>query len=327
MRRTPHIPLLLAAALLLAAGCDPHEFPKGRPLDPMRDFSLQVLFDDDLPELHREVVNTKAAAGAPRTRYTVKLYRYQGDFVYGLTPDYSWTFTRSELQALDTTIYLPVEAARYKAVGWVDWVDAEGRPYYDETDPEGIRLVTDYLPGKFARDAFFGTAEVDLTDQYTAGIRVQKTVRMTRPVAQLRFIAPEALTFLSRAGVNTNEMYATLHYTTDLPDGFDVLRDRTGSTRSGVSLSDYPVMDTSGELVFLSDFFFCPDEETSVGVDFRVIDLNGKVLASYSGSLPVRRGHHTTVSFVPPGGGGDDTPGGIGISPGFDDEIEIPIGD
>lgn len=326
MRRTPHITLLLAAALLLAAGCDPHEFPEGRPIDPMRDFSLQVLFDDELPELHREVVNTKATAGAPRTRYTVKLYRYQGDFVYGLTPDYSWTFTRGELQALDTTIFLPVEAARYKAVGWVDWVDDEGRPYYDETDPEDIHTVSDYLPGEFARDAFFGTAEVDLSDQYTAGLPVQSTVWMKRPVAQLRFIAPEALTFLSRAGVGSDEMYATLRYTTDLPDGFDMLRDRTGSTRRGVSLSDYPVMDTSGELVFLSDFFFCPDEETSVGVDFQVIDKDGKVLASYAGSLPVRRGHHTTVSFVPPGGGGGDTPGGIGISPGFDDEIEIPIG-
>lgn len=317
---------LLAAGILLAAACDPHEFPSGRPIDPERDFSLQVFFDDELPLL-REIRQSTKATGAPRTRYTIELYRYEGDVTFGLEPEYTWSFTRPELYQLDTTIFLPVDAVRYKAVGWVDWLDEEGQPYYDFKDPENVRIAEDYAVGEYARDAFFGTVSADFTGYTTAGIPRQYTLRMRRPVAQLRFIAPEALTFLSHTGAQMGEMLATLRYTSPLADGYDLLRDRTTDTRSEVSFSSVPEMDTDGQLVFATDFLFCPDEESSVEVDFRIYSATGEVLASYTGALPVRRGHHTTVSFVPPGGGGTDTPGGIGISPGFDEEIEVPIGD
>ena len=327
MRKRPFHITLLAAGVLLAAACDPHEFPSSRSGDAMRDFSLQVLFDDELPQLQEIRQNTKASA-APRTRYTLELYRYEGDVTYGLTPEYSWSFTRNELYEIDTTIFLPVDAARYKAVGWVDWLDEEGQPYYDFKDPEDIRIAHDYPVGEFARDAFSGAVTADFTGYTTAGIPRQYTLTMRRPVAQLRFQAPEALTFLSRAGVDAGSLLAILRYTSAIPDGYDLLRDRTADTRTDVVLSCAPEMGVGGELMFATDFIFCPDEESSVDVDFRVLASTGEVLASYAGSLPVRRGHHTTVSFVPPGGGGGtDTPGGIGISPGFDEEIEVPIGD
>lgn len=317
--------VLLSACALLAAACDPHEFPESRTGDALRDFSLQVIFEDDLPLLQEIRQNTKATA-APRTRYTVELFRYTGDVTYGLTPVYSWSFTRNELYQLDTTIFLPVDAARYKAVGWVDWLDEEGEPYYSYKDPEDIRLREEYDMGECARDAFAGTTEADFSGYTTAGIPKQYTLKMRRPVAQLRFIAPEALTFLSRSGVGADSMLATLRYTSDLADGYDLLRDRTTAKRSGVAFTAVPEMNEAGELVFTTDFIFCPDEESVVNVDFRVQSITGEVLASYAGSLPILRGHHTTVSFIPPDGR-TDTPGGIGISPGFDDEIEITIGD
>ena len=87
-----------------------------------------------------------------------------------------------------------------------------------------------------------------------------------------------------------------------------------------------PALDPSGELVFCSDFVFAPaGRDGSVSVEFRLTDLDGNPINSFTGELPVRRGWATTVTFGIPDLGGGNKTGGIGISPGFDDEIEIII--
>lgn len=317
MKRYRILTFWLIAAAMLAA-CDPHEFPVSEYGDPLRDFSLRLTFDDELP-VHRQITASTKAGGSPAARYTVMLYRYGSGPAFGLDPDYTYTFTRDWIADLDTTIFLPINPDRYRVAGWVDWGD------YSIADPEKILLARDYAPGENARDAFAFSTNYDVEGYLAAGEPYSKTVILRRPVAQLRFIAPEALTFLAETGIDASAMKATLRYTSDIPDGYNLLADRLVGSRSDVTLTAVPRMDASGELVFLSDFIFSTDEGTSVTVEFTLTGADGKEIAVYAGKIPLRRAHVTTVSFTSPSGGGENKPGGIGIDPGFEGEIEVPI--
>lgn len=314
--------------MLLCAACNPHEFPVSPEGDPGRDFSVRLQFADDMPVLRTVSGDTKAAGGANAWRYSVQLLRYRDDISFNLTPDYAYTFTRSErISALDTTVYLPIDPARYRLVAWVDRLDADGVPGYDISDFEYISVGEGYDLGKGTRDAFRGVKDLDLEGLVTAGEVVQETLKMTRPVARLRFIAPEALTFLSNTGADPADMTAALKYTAALPEGYNLLRDKTMGTFKDASVASIPQMNTDGELEFCTDYVFAADEEGKVSVSFSVTNAKGTVLCTYTGDLPVRRGYTTTVTFTGSGGGGgsSDKSGGIGISPGFDSEIEVPI--
>ena len=320
MRHSFQTAAALLAALLVAA-CDPHEFPVSESGDPGRDFSLTLSFVDELPE-YRHITPTKAGEAA-HMRYTVLFWRYANPSAFGLDADYRISFDRTTIAELDTTIYVPVDPAKYRVAAWVDWVGGDAGPGYDLTDPEQIRLPAVYESGEHARDAFTVLADFDADGLYAAGQTYQKTVVLHRPVAQLRIVAPEALTFLAQTGLDPSQMRATLRYTSPIPDGYNILMGTTFGARRDVTLTGTPRYDTSGELVFLSDYVFLMDD-ASVSVEFVLTDLSGREIIVWSGALPLRGAHATTLSFDTPYGG-DDQPGGIGISPGFDDEIEVPI--
>ena len=59
MRHSTRIWLLLAAGALLAA-CNPHEFPIGDGGDPARDFSVRLVFEEDMEDLAVNGQPTKA---------------------------------------------------------------------------------------------------------------------------------------------------------------------------------------------------------------------------------------------------------------------------
>lgn len=320
MRRLPYIAFVLVAAL--SAACTPHEFPVTEPVAPEQDFSLKILFDESLPD--QQLITPTKSGDAATPRYTILMWRYENDTAFGILPDYTRTFTRSALVELDTTIYLPVTPAKYRMAAWVDWVGGDAGAGYDLSDPEHVMLPSGYTAGEHAREAFTIVTDYDASGLYVAGEAYQKTVTLRRPVAQLRISAPEALTFLAMTGLDPSQMVATLRYPDPIPDAYDILQGRSTGSRTDVVLTGTPHYDTSGELVFVSDFIFFPDAVDTIPVEFTLTDLSGKELIVYSGSIPLRGSHTTTVSFETPYGG-DEKPGGIGISPGFDDEIEITM--
>ena len=327
MYRSARIWFLLAAGALLAS-CNPHEFPTGEG-DPAQDFSVRLVFEEDMESLTVDgQPATKAGRASLGYRYAVQLFRYHGESQFGLTPDYTYEFTRrSNVVALDTTLYLAIDPVKYQVYTWVDRLDEAGEPFYDASDFEDIRIGADYTAGATARDAFVGQTDLDLSGRYVAGDRLQRTLHLVRPVAQLRFVAPEALTFLSyTGGVGSDRMQAELRYKEPVQDGYNLFRDRTLATREGASVTMRPELDASGELVFCSDFVFAPaGQDGTVDVEFRLTDLEGNPISSFSGEVPVRRGWTTTVTFAIPDLGGGNKTSGIGINPGFDDEIEIQL--
>ncbi len=315
---------------MLLGACDPHEFPSSGGGDPGKDFSVRLQFDDALPELRTLSGLTKASGQPARYRYTVELLRYLDDVSLKLTPDYVFSFTRSErISVLDTTVYLPIDPARYRVMVWMDRLDEEGNAGYDISNFEYITMAGSYETGKGFRDAFVGSKVLDLEGLTTAGSVVQESLTMTRPVARIRFYAPEALTFLSQAGVDAASMKVTLRYTSPIGDGYNVLRGKTMTTIDNVTLTATPEMNTDGELEFITDFLFTPPEGMVLDVDLKVTDNREHVLASFVGEVPILHGHETLATGDDGGGGGGGggggQSGGIGINPGFDSEIEVPI--
>lgn len=314
---------VLGVLLLALSACNPHEFPEAGGGVAGRDYPVRLVFNDGMPEL-RTIEATKAgdAAAAPlRARYNVQVFRYTGQVQYGLDPDYSFSFTRSGWEDLDTTIYLPVDPYRYKVAVWTDRIGSDGEPVYEAGDFEHICYAPDFGPGP--RDAFFGTADVDLNSQASD---TPARLELDRSVARIRFILPEALTFLSGRGIDASSITSTLRYTSALPDGFNLfLRSPRAERAAGGSFTATAELDYDGDLVFCTDHLLAGGTERSVGVEFTARDASGATLYSYTGEVPILRGHVTTVSFKR-SGGSDDRPGGIGIDPGFDGEIEIPIG-
>lgn len=312
------IPFLLGGSLLAAlCGCSPHEFPE----EGSGEYSVRLVFDEDLPLLTTIHPGTKAATDAVQTRYTVQLFPYRGEMVFSLVPEYTYSFTRDELEDLETTLTLPMTGARYRVAVWTDWTDGDGMASWDPSAFEKIVLSGDYRTGERQRDAFFGTADAELSRE---GLKEPVTIEMHRPVAQLRFLLPNALTFLTDRGIDANTLRASLAYTSPLNDNFDLLLGQSSGALEGVSMSVVPWIDpSSGALAFCSDFLLVNDAQTSVSVDFSLKDASGEVLFSYQGEVPLLRAHRTDVSF---GYSSDtDQPGGIGINPGFETEIEIKI--
>ena len=311
-------PLLLGGLLLSGlCGCTPHEFPD----EESGPFSVRLVFDEDLPLLTTVRAATKADEAALQTRYTVQLFPYRSEVAFALVPEYTFSFTRDGLEELETSLSLPMTGARYRVAVWTDWTGPEESASYDPTDFGQITLSADYRFGERERDAFFGTADIELSRE---GLKEPVTILMHRPVAQLRFIAPEALTFLYVYETSLSSLRASLRYTSPLDDSFDLLLGQSSGSRENISLNVTPWIDSySGDLVFCTDFVLVNDVQTSVSVDFSITDAAGAVLLGYQGEVPLLRAHRTDVII---GYSSDvDSSGGIGIDPGFSSEIEIQI--
>ncbi|MBP5337098.1 MAG: hypothetical protein J6Y63_06290 [Bacteroidales bacterium] len=283
------LPLLLLAAASLGACV--HEFPESPNGDPMRDFSLQLQFSDDLPV--RLAPATKADGAAPR--YTVQLYRYRSENEWEAEPAYTYSFTRRTFNNLDTTLYLPIRVDRYRVFGWVDW--SGETDYFDLSNPARISLASGYPAGEHARDAFAFTTDYDVRGKIVAGDGYNVTIRVARPVGQLRFTVPDGAAYLTKQGVDASSLTATLRYTSSIPDTYELTSGRVGGARSGVTLTATPHLESTGELVLLSDFLFSSDNGSSVSVELSVKTVSGKELITYSGEVPMRCTRATTIAL------------------------------
>ncbi len=317
---------LLACAALLAASCDPHQFPSGD-----GDFAVQLRFHYNLP-LHRTLEGrTKAKAESrPQARYHVQLFRYVGEYDYTVAPEYSFSFVRGELEDLDTTLVLPVAPERYKVLAWTDYVDAAGKPYWEAEDFNEISLPDGYAGGRYARDAFRGGGMLDLSALKAAGLSRVLTVEMTRPVAQVRVLIPDALTWLSSKAVSASSLQAFLSWGAALPDGFDLFGDRSTASRQGAAFSAVPELDDEGNLILCVDHVLTGADGLTLPASFRLTGADGAELAVWDGNVPLLRAHRTDIILrapLPPGPDdpSTDTGGGIGIDPQFQTEIEITI--
>ncbi len=301
---------------MLFVACTPEEFTAS--MSGVQDFSLRILLDEDLPSQQANA-STKVN-GVAQPRYLVLLWRYEDEVHFAQTPDYCHIFTQPASTDSETTFTLSILPGKYRLAVWMDWLGGDAGSGYELIDLGRAWLPAVFRAGERARDAFAVVTDCEVSGTGSN----QQTVTLHRPVAQLRIVAPEALTFLTATGLDPSQLRATLRYPDPIPDGYDMLSGTTGSTRAGVVLSGTPRIDASGELVFISDFLFFPGTAESVSVEFTLTDASGRELIVKAGDIPLRGGHKTTVVFDKLCSG-DYASDGIGIKNGFDDEIEITL--
>lgn len=349
MRRTRTIPrtvgsLLLGAFLCVGLNsCDVHELPvdeNGNPVDVVQGAGLSIevslAFNYDLPQYillgydMKDYMSKARDDEYPdgiypyRARYTVNLYPFTGEDEVSKTPEKTFTYIGAFVVNLQQTFTIPADPKKYRAAVFVDFVDKATRSdtFYTASDFSGISLTdAKYIGSTDFRDAFIGTADVDLSTYSSQGATAKVGVTMTRPVAKFEFVALDKDEYERRYGsTDFSKFKAVFTYNGFLPDKYDYFSNEPISSRTDVSFTSSPMVQEDGSVLLGFDYVLIGGRETSVDISMTLINDKDVTLGAARVVTPVLSDKKTTVQ-------GDFftgiTTGGIGIDPGFDGEYNI----
>ncbi len=349
MRMKRLIPRTFAAALCAAilsmglSSCDVHELPvdeNGNPVDVIDDggLSMEVTlsFEYDLPQYKllkydmKDYLSKSRDDEYPdglfpyRARYTVNLYPFISDEEISTTPEKTFTYLGAFVVNLQQTFKIPADSKKYRAVAVVDFVDKATRAdtFYSVSDFSSIRITDrEYVGSTDFRDAFTGSADVDLAAYPTQGATAQVNVKMTRPVAKFEFVSLDKEAYEKSNGpTDFTKFKAIFTYNGFLPDTYNYFKNEPTDARTGVKFTSVPVIQDDGSVVLGFDYVLVGGRETSVDVSMTLINDKGVALGAARVVVPVLADNITTVQ-------GDFftgiTTGGIGINAGFDGEYNI----
>lgn len=216
----------------------------------------------------------------------------------------------------------------YTVLAWSDFRNDESdNHFHDATDFSGIELVnhvgnTDY------RDAFKGVAQLIKLeapeDENSAVTNI--TVEMKRPLAKFELVIDNFAETMNKVTSNSknsseSEYKILIAYPGYMPTVYNLKTDRTVDAATGMSVQSTFNMIDSNRASLGFDYYFNNDARSSAEVIVYVTDNENNVVAkSATLIVPTRRDMHTVVT-------GDilsvNSSGGVGIDPGFDDDINI----
>lgn len=346
---TPHLKYILYCTFaLLASGCDVHEFPDASSgSDSNTDVVLHLDYSLELPpykEIGYAPSTGRADGSVPDRRYIVTWYHVGSRDEVEAEPAGNLIFTKPADEEPNQDFLLSLPADRYLVMVWTDYVSSGETTdlYYDTSVAGYVTVGIPYCGNNDFRDAFRGRVMLDLT----SGPH-DVTVAMERPLGKYRLVATDFDIFLSRAEefarshwersragnplsapsemppVNLSDYRVEVSYPVYMPHVFDLLNNRPCDSRTGVKFhgSIRRVSQKEAELGF--DYVFVNGKELKVTVKVDIYDPNGTNISS-SGAidLPLIRSGLTTVrgEFLT-----SKASGGVGINPGFDNDINIII--
>lgn len=241
------------------------------------------------------------------------------------------------------------QAAEYKVLVWCDYVQDDVREswYYQTDDLRKILYSDIEIVDNNDKDVFTNAIGVDLTEFYymEGEFEVVKDVDLERPKGRYKCITTDIDDYLKSDGGNADEAIITsvITYTQYVSAGYNVEDQKPNyfePTRTYITQIDTTSQDSydeDGNLELCYDYVFVNGKQTNVKINFYFykgdIDINeqtgeviGEEISHWSGIVvPLKRNMETvvigrmlTTSFGT---------GGIGIDPGFEDEIVIPWGD
>lgn len=234
---------------------------------------------------------------------------------------------------LTLPVQLKLHARRYHIAVWSDYVPADTREdlYYDTATLTPLINNGSYAGNSEYKDAFYATQEVDLTsysNDWQAVVTQDWTLE--RPLGRYELIATdmEALRRKVEAGeVKAGKFTARIKYSDYLPVGFDVL---TGELRNRLRYMSYkktfeiPKEDTH-YFTLAFDYLFCETASSDTPVEVEIVDCDGTTVARSIIRIPCTREKNVTIRSkfltADPALAED----GIGIDPGFDDEIDMEV--
>lgn len=333
------IPGLLLCLVTITACNTIKEFPGENPVDPTLievSFSLEVNMSLDEPEQKRSLA--PASDGIHELRCIVDLYREAGNGTAagnGARLE-RIVYTGGQLAegrlTLDRSVSLPAD--RYRLLIWVDFVrkGTDADLYYNTQELRSVSIIRDkgYVGYTPARDAFSAAIEMDLTPfRGQRLVRYPLSANAVRPFGIYQIITTDIEKYLEN---NPSLSYASIQpgvtrfsYLSPFPTGYDVRHGVPDDFATGIGY-EYGITESTdgGEALVASDMVFVNGNEAGYDVGFEICTPDGAHISSTDGMrinlrrnrLTVIRGQFLTLDF---GGGG------VGIDPGFDEEIIVPV--
>jgi hypothetical protein len=338
---------VLAAALTLLPSCSVHEWPDTGTLAQLR---LDFRFATDLPPYLEIKYGTKTDISPEDydVRYKVKFYPELtgGGYDTADAAAYALTLTKDDVSELNWTACAALPEGKWQVRCWVDYV-AQGSDkdlFYDTEDFSSITIPEEHTANNDYKDAFLGSAEVELHRVGSREEPVSVTLDMERPLAKFQFIATdleqlvtkvlrEKATRRSRTDSDRPESpleqsfrpedyYIRFYYTSYMPCVFNIYTNKPVDSRTGVQFESEFTPISENEVLMGYDYVLVNGAESSVLVQVALYDRETRELLSLTPavSVPLVRSKVTTVrgDFLTLGAGG-----GLGINPDFDDEYNV----
>lgn len=361
LHRVKHIFSVLGCLLVFTSCVKTiHEYPT----DPTIELNLSLEIDNATPEefvvvkpggdsgtsyiVRMQAANKKNTRFEEpvKLRYIVDLYRVIASNSEFVKREIRWA---DPAQPQPENVLLELEAAEYKVLVWCDYVRAsapEESWYYNTDDLRNIRYSDIEVKDNNDKDVF--TAMLDLNfreySYSTRDFKVDKHLVLERPKGRYKCVATDCdKESLTKMGINN--ITTVTSYVLWVADGYNVDDqapnhfDQTRGFHSVISVDD---IESDGNLEMCYDYVFVNGKQTNVrlnfefykgiltkGADGQFYNEDGTPttekdkITTWSGIVvPLKRNMETVIeaNFLKRSVGS----GGIGIDPGFEDEIVIP---
>ena len=332
---------LLFFCVCLLAGCGTiREEPGDNPVDPTLievSFSLDV--NMEMEELDRIDTYASILNGDHDIRYIVDIYTDLDAAVNsaeGGRRVQRIVYTDDEIAEGKLTIggNIKLPADKYRLLIWVDFVGKgkSGDLYYDTQDLRSVSIIRDggYVGYRTARDAFSACTSMDLTPyRGERFVRFPASVTVERPFAVYQIVTTDIEKYLS---YNPSLSYGSIRpgianfsYLTLFPTGYNVRFGVPDDFKPGIGYR-FDIVETvpQSEAVVASDMVFVNGDDAAYDAAVEICTPDGTHINT-AGNLRInlRRNKLTVLrgEYLTRETGG----GGIGIDPGFVDEIIVPI--
>ena len=190
---------LAACALLCITSCAVHEWPEPTPADVI----VNLDFDTQMPQykvLNEEGTRASHDGRDYDIRYTIAAYRLLQDGSYAEEPFLLKVFSKDEIEELNATFRFSIDEGSYRFYVWTDFVLAGTRSdyFYNTTSFRRISLQGTHEGNNDFRDAFSGSADLQVIRRGSKETPSTVTVQMRRPLAKFEFITTDLQEFITK---------------------------------------------------------------------------------------------------------------------------------
>ena len=318
----------------MAVGCTIHEVPEGGDDSAAVTLSLDILLNDNIPQLSTIVYATKSAT--PQARYVVRFYPRIGDRYLTEAP---FEFVANEQDLTDRTYALGVPPMDYHLEVWADWTEQDMQ-FYDASDFGAVKVNTNPYSGtSFYRDAFCGAMDIDLSGYHSNNSIATATITLSRPVARYNFVSTDKEEFLRYwAGqvamangtgvadpdaIDFSKFKVVVTYPQYLPSEYDVHQGMVTDSATGISFETSIRELSDGSLEIACDWVLASGDDPSVVVSLAFYDQDGTFINRIDNlQIPLSPGRNTTVKGKLLT---SNFSSGITVDPSFDGEFIVHI--
>ena len=354
MTRKIHFTALLLTALLVAVGCDVHQWPEPKEpspespdpvtlrlrygpdfwvwrhlYDPKQDeHPVEMYPDSDFDPAHpgtTSVYDNTLSSGLMKVG--VKVYR-SGNLSNCIA---EYEFVREVSEGYDCEVDIELEQGDYEVVAWSQLLEGAGSaPFYEASDFRGIGIIGENYRGSTDhRDAFRGRTSLGFPGGSVSSGEKVFEVQMRRPMGKFEFETIDLSEFLDnetrRRSLSTRakaeDYTVVISYPLYYPNGYNAVSDDIASD-SGYRFETKMTVTGESEASMGFDYVFINNiTDGAVQAQVSVYDLAGEQVAhSQTIMIPIRRDHHTILrgAFLTM-----NANGGVGIDPDYDGDHNV----